>query len=102
VFSLLSATGHLFLTFVTPEEAAGALENDAATAERGGAIDVPAIRKQLRETMSDSVDELLIPGPRATAVPILDIQERAALVVTVMATPAFDRGKDQAVVDALK
>jgi DNA-binding IclR family transcriptional regulator len=97
-----SATGHVFLSFMTPDEAAGALEDDAETAERGSAIDVAAIRKQVRETMSASVDELLIPGLRATAVPILDIQGRAALVVTVMATPAFDRRKDKAVVDALR
>ena len=52
--------------------------------------------------MSASVDELLIPGLRATAVPILDIQGRAALVVTMIATGAFARKQDAAIIGKLQ
>ena len=86
-----SATGHVFLSFMSDDEAAGAIAHRGPAAAHRRARDVAAIRKQVRATMSASVDELLIPGLRATAVPILDIQDRAALVVTVMATPAFAR-----------
>jgi DNA-binding IclR family transcriptional regulator len=94
-----SATGHVFLSFMNDEEAAGAIGNEKPADKR--AADVDAIRSKVRGAMSASVDEMLIPGLRATAVPILDIQARAALVVTVIATSAFDRRHDQAVVERL-
>ena len=97
-----SATGHVFLSFMSHDEAEGALAAHATTAEHRRMPDLAAIRAQVRQAMSASVDELLIPGLRATAVPILDLQDRAALVVTVMATPAFDRRADKAVVNHLR
>ncbi|MGP8119698.1 MAG: IclR family transcriptional regulator [Xanthobacteraceae bacterium] len=95
-----SATGHAFLGFMNDDEVAAAREDDAAAGPPGG--DVDAIRRQVRRTMSASVDEMLIPGLRATAVPILDIQGRAALVATVMATQAFNRADDEAIVRKLQ
>lgn len=97
-----SATGHVFLSFMSPDEAEGAIAHHVPAAVHRRARDVSAIRKDVRAAMSASVDELLIPGLRATAVPILDIQNRAALVVTVMATPAFARRDDKTVVETLK
>jgi DNA-binding IclR family transcriptional regulator len=97
-----SATGHAFLSFMSAEEAAGAIDQEKASDPRAGDIDVAAIRARVRQAMSASVDELLIPGLRATAVPILDIQGRAALVATVMATPAFARKDDDSIVERLK
>lgn len=94
-----SATGHVFLGFMTDEEAASAIDNEKSISRRD--VDVDAIRNKVRGAMSASVDEMLIPGLRATAVPILDIQARAALVVTVIATSAFDRRYDEAVVERL-
>ncbi len=94
-----SATGHVFLSFMNAEEVASAIDNETSIDKR--AVDVDAIRKKVRGAMSASVDETLIPGLRATAVPILDIQARAALVVTMIATSAFDRRNDQAVVEGL-
>ncbi len=95
-----SATGHAFLAFMGTEELVGAVEQARATDPRDA--DVDAIRQRVRTTMSASVDEMLIPGLRATAVPILDIQGRAALVATVMATPAFARTDDEAIVRKLQ
>lgn len=94
-----SATGHVFLSFMNSDEAAGLLKSQPVTQRR--TLDAVAIRESVRDAMSASVDELLIPGLRATAVPILDMQQRAALVVTVMATPAFERRDDEAVVEKL-
>jgi DNA-binding IclR family transcriptional regulator len=95
-----SATGHVFLSFMSEEEMGAAVGHDNNASKRGR--DADAIRNRVRAAMSASVDEMLIPGLRAVAVPVLDIQERAALVVTVMATPAFDRRDDEAVVEKLK
>lgn len=97
-----SATGHVFLSLMGDDEAAGAIAYLVSAAAHRRTRDVAAIRKSVRAAMSTSVDELLIPGLRATAVPILDIQSRAALVVTVMATPAFARRDDKTVVETLK
>ena len=52
--------------------------------------------------MYATVNELLIPGLRATAVPILDIQGSAALVATAIATGAFPRDEDDAIRDKLQ
>ena len=95
-----SATGHVFLSFMSTEEMTGAVERERKVNKSTGNPD--AIRKKVRAEMSASVDEMLIPGLRAVAVPVLDIQERAALVVTVMATAAFERRDDKAIVEKLK
>lgn len=97
-----SATGHAFLAFMGAEECLGAVEAAQAADARAATVDVDTICSRVRADMSASVDELLIPGLRATAVPILDIQGRAALVATVMATPAFARQDDAAIVQKLQ
>jgi DNA-binding IclR family transcriptional regulator len=87
-----SATGFVFLSFMNDDEVAGATETDHAGAPQ---IDVAALRRRVRANMYATVDELLIPGLRATAVPILDIQGRAVLVATAIATAAFPREEDE-------
>jgi len=99
---LRSATGHAFLGFMSEEEIAAALAQDNARDRRKAGIDIAAIRSRVRKAMAASVDEMLIPGLRATAVPILDIQNRAALVVTAIATSAFPRNEDAAIVRRLQ
>jgi DNA-binding IclR family transcriptional regulator len=94
-----SATGHAFLGFMNEDEVAGLVADEqSAPAESR----IAAIRRQVRATMSASVDELLIPGLRATAVPILDLQGRAVLVATMMATSAFPRAEDEAILRTLR
>jgi DNA-binding IclR family transcriptional regulator len=97
-----SATGHTFLSFMRDDEAEGAIAHLIPDATHRRTREAAAVRKGVRAAMSASVDEMLIPGLRATAVPILDIQDRAALVVTVMATPAFARRDDKTVIETLK
>ncbi|MDR3467227.1 MAG: IclR family transcriptional regulator [Xanthobacteraceae bacterium] len=95
-----SATGHAFLSFMNDDEIAAARDDEAASAVTRAEID--AIRARVRRTMFATVDELLIPGLRAAAVPILDIQGRAVLVATAMATSAFPRADDEAIVEQLQ
>ena len=89
-----SATGFVFLGFMSDDEADEARKAESTTSPRA---DVAAMRRSVRANMYASVDELLIPGLRATAVPILDIQGRVALVATVIATAAFARDQDEAI-----
>lgn len=97
-----SATGHVFLSFMNADELAGALENEPAAGIGASDINVDALRNEVRKTMSASVDEMLIPGLRATAVPILDTQGRAALVATAIATRTFARDDDAAIIRQLQ
>jgi hypothetical protein len=47
------------------------------------------------------VDNTLIPGLRAAAAPVFDLQGRLAVVATVMASAAFDPAHDAEAVAAL-
>lgn len=97
---LRSATGHAFLAFMTDEERAGALMSESNP--KAALTRATAVCADVREAMSASVDEMLIPGLRATAVPILDIQGRAALVATMIATEAFPRRDDRGIIAKLQ
>lgn len=98
---IASATGRVFLSFLPDEEISAALKRyNAGTSVK--AADVQAIRRRVRADMSASVDETLIPGLRATAVPILNLQGFPALVVTAIASSATDRRQDAAIVRRLK
>jgi DNA-binding IclR family transcriptional regulator len=99
---LTSATGHVFLSFMNAEEAAGAIEIERGTVPRAVDIDLNAIRSRVRGAMAAFADETVIPGLRAAAVPILDIQGRAALVVTVLVTSAVDRSDDKQILERLQ
>jgi DNA-binding IclR family transcriptional regulator len=99
---LTSATGHVFLSFMSAEEAAGAIEIERGTIPHTIDIDLSAIRSRVRGVMAAFADETVIPGLRAAAVPILDIQGRAALVATVLATSAIDRSDDKEMLERLQ
>lgn len=94
-----SATGHAFLGLMTDEEVEGLLAEEPSPPQLAA---VAALRRKVRSRMCASVDELLIPGLRATAVPILDIQGRPVLVATMMATPAFPRSEDDGILHKLQ
>lgn len=94
-----SATGHAFLGLMTDDEVDGLLEEEPSPPPPA---EIAALRQMVRSRMCASVDELLIPGLRATAVPILDIQGRPVLVATMMATPAFPRTEDDGILHKLQ
>src|SRR3954471_17045122 len=98
---LRSATGRVFFAFgdraVMDAEARRALEADRANAP----LDLDAIRREVRAAVGAQVDNTLIPGLRAAAAPVFDLQGRLAVVATAMATPAFDPERDAEAVAAL-
>jgi DNA-binding IclR family transcriptional regulator len=98
---LRSATGRVFFAFgdraAMDAEARRALETDRANAP----VDLEAIRSEVRATGGAQVDSTLIPGLRAAAAPVFDLQGRLAVVATAMATPAFDPQCDAEAVAAL-
>ena len=98
---LRSATGRVFFTFgdraAMDAEARRALETDRANAP----VDLEAIRRETHAAGGAQVDGTLIPGLRAAAAPVFDLQGRLAVVATAMATPAFDTHDDDAAIATL-
>ncbi|ACL56622.1 IclR family transcriptional regulator [Methylobacterium nodulans] len=98
---LRSATGRVFLAF-GDREAMDAEARRAREADRADApIDLEAIRREVRAAGGAQVDNTLIPGLRAAAAPVFDLQGRLAVVATAMASSAFDPTGDAAAVAAL-
>ena len=91
---LRSATGRVFFAFgdraVMDAEAQRARETDRADAP----VDLDALRRAVRAAGGAQVDGTLIPGLRAAAAPVFDLQGRLAMVASAIATPAFDPGRD--------
>jgi len=99
---LRSATGHIFLAFRDRPETARLVEDEVAAASGLADIDVDALADQVRKDGVSSVSETLIPGLRASAVPIFDLQGRAVLVATLLANADISPPDDAAALDALK
>lgn len=98
---LRSATGHVFLAFRDRMETARLVEEELAVVDPAASIDVDQLAKSVRGAGYSSVSEILIPGLRASAVPILDLQGQAVLVATLLASADRDISADQKARDGL-
>ena len=87
-----SATGQVFLSYLGDAELAVPLRQEAVVT-----TDIAVIKKQVHRRISASVDSTLIPGLRALAAPIFDLQQRPAAVATVIAPLALPKTDDRAV-----
>jgi DNA-binding IclR family transcriptional regulator len=97
---LFSATGRVFLTFLSAQEVAGPLA--AAKAETATPPDLEAIRASVRQSLTAESDDTLFVGLRAMAAPIFDLQGRPSAVATAVATAAIPRGRDAEVAERLR
>ena len=98
VLSLLhSATGRVFLAFAPEQETRPLVKRELAVLSAAGSVDVETLKKQVRQAGCASVDGDVVPGLRATALPIFDLQGRAVLTATVLASDSFDRAEDAAI-----
>lgn len=86
---LRSATGHVFLAFRPDSHTRHMIELETAEDRGLEPIDVEALRTRVRRDGYSSVSGSVIPGLRATAVPIFDLQEEVVMTATVLATSAF-------------
>ena len=94
---LRSASGLTFFGFGDP--AYMDAEARRVLGEEGAAKtpDLDALRRDIRRAGGARVDNSLIPGLRAVASPVFDLQGRLALVATSIASPVFDvKGDEQA------
>lgn len=98
---LRSATGHVFLAFRPESHTRHLIERETDETRGLEPVDVEALRQRVRTDGYSSVSGSVIPGLRATAVPIFDLQEEAVMTATVLATAAFKPERDEAVRDQL-
>jgi DNA-binding IclR family transcriptional regulator len=97
---LFSATGRVFLSFLSPQELEGPLAT--ARAEVSAPPDLEAIRRRVRETLTADSDGSMFVGLRAMAAPIFDLQGRPAAVATAIATDAIPNNHDAKVAERLR
>lgn len=81
---LTSATGHVFLSFCPPSYTDHLLAAELAGSTLDAAY-VAAVRHDVRGAGCARVEGTMIPGLRATAFPIFDLQGRAILSATALA-----------------
>ncbi|WAC60765.1 IclR family transcriptional regulator [Brevundimonas sp. SL130] len=98
---LRSATGHVFLAFRHDSHTRHLIARETAEDRGLEPVDVEGLRKRVRADGYSAVSGSLIPGLRATAVPIFDLQEEAVMTATVLATSAFKPELDDSVRDQL-
>jgi DNA-binding IclR family transcriptional regulator len=98
---LRSATGHVFLAFRSEAQTRELVERESRASRGLEPVSVDVIRRRVREDGFASVSGSVIPGLRATAMPIFDFQQEAVLSATVLATDAFRPNADPAIRAAL-
>lgn len=91
---LSSATGHVFLAFRPPSHTAEMVDRE--TTAQFQPIDVEGLRQRVRSLGYSAIRGDLIPGLRATAVPIFDLQGEVVFTATVLATEVFKPDHDEA------
>jgi DNA-binding IclR family transcriptional regulator len=97
---LYSATGHIFLSFVPEVEIEALLERELP--ESGMTlVEVEALKAQVRADGRAYVEGTMIPGLRAAAFPIFDLQGRAILSATALVPGAFKSGDGGAALEKL-
>ena len=94
---LYSATGQVFLAFVPEQETRQLVRRELAATSGVKPIDVEALKKRVRQAGYATVDGSVVPGLRAMAFPIFDLQGRAILTATVLASESFDTSGDPAI-----
>lgn len=98
---LHSATGRTFLAFVPEAETRALVEQEMKAGKGLKAIDVQQMRERIRAAGYAAVDGTVTPGLRALALPIVDLQGRAVLSATMIASDVFATDHDAEAARAL-
>jgi DNA-binding IclR family transcriptional regulator len=91
-----SASGRVFLAW------GDAPAMRAAAEAAGKGADFAALRAEVRAAGAATVSGSVIPGLRAIACPVFDLQDRLALVATALAHESFDPAEDPAIAERLR
>lgn len=96
-----SATGKVFLAFQNETFVSDVLQRELVRDRTDGPIDIDAIRRQVRRELIAGVDGTTVPGLRALAGPVFNLQGQLVLVVSVIASQSFKTDEDAAVREQL-
>lgn len=92
---LRSATGRIFFAFADPAHI-DRLGADKIAAEKARVPDFEALRAATRARLTANVEGDVIPGLRAVAAPVFDLQGRLVLVASALANEALPATEDAA------
>lgn len=95
-----SATGRVFLSFQSDAFLTKLLKAELLKAQKKG-FDIDAIREEIRRDLVAGVNGTLIPGLRAFASPIFDLQGQVVLVMSSVASDGLAASEDAAVKERL-
>jgi len=84
-----SATGHVFASFHRESFTRDVLTHELGLDSAGSHVDMRAIKQRVGADYFAEVDSTLIPGLRASAAPVFDLQGELALVISMIASPSF-------------
>lgn len=92
---LFSATGQVFTAYLPPAETAALIERERT---KGQLTDkaIEALRQRVRAAGSAVVEGIMVPGLRAFAYPIFDIQGRPILSATALGPDALSQAGEPA------
>lgn len=96
-----SATGKVFLAFQNETYVSDLVQREMVRDRTGGPIDIDAIRQQVRRDLIAGVDGTAIPGLRAFAAPVFNLQGQLVLVMSVIASQSFKIDEDPEVKERL-
>lgn len=85
-----SATGHVFLAFTPEEETRSLVEAEALKRPAWPLASLNELRERVRRQGFAHVSGSVVPGLRATSIPIRNIQGRAVLVATTLSPEGAD------------
>ena len=89
-----SATGKVFLAFQKETYISDFLKKTQKNWLSKGRSALNAIRKEVRKSFIARTDGTIIPGLRALAVPVFDLQGQLALVIAAIASDGFPANDD--------
>ncbi|MFC3051876.1 IclR family transcriptional regulator [Kordiimonas pumila] len=90
-----SATGYIFLSFMQPSQIQGLLDDELAKDKAKENFDGKSVVAEVVKNGFACVDNVLIPGLRAHAVPIFNLQREVTAVATLVASESFSRKNDE-------
>ncbi|MGH6708780.1 MAG: IclR family transcriptional regulator [Bradyrhizobium sp.] len=96
---LQSSTGQVFYAFGNSAEMDAHARREIRRTH--AQIDLKAMKRNVRATFGAEVDSTMIPGLRADAAPVFDLQGHLALVATAVAASTLDTSGDKAARTAL-
>jgi DNA-binding IclR family transcriptional regulator len=97
-----SATGHAFLGFMDNAATIALAKKQLSTDKNKPKVKLTNLIKSIKQTGHTTADNIVIPGLRAVAIPIFNLQQEVSSVATLVASEHFSRSDDETALEALQ